>query len=90
MERITPESFRQAGNEVTEVVKMQCAMAENPFNVKINESDIKTLTKNDEQIRESFFEKFGLKGLLISSGIIVTTVVIFGVFAFVDTKKNKG
>lgn len=79
-----------AGNEVTEVVKMQCAMAENPFNVKINESDIKTLTKNDEQIRESFFEKFGLKGLLISSGIIVTTVVIFGVFAFVDTKKNKG
>ncbi|MDO4188495.1 MAG: hypothetical protein Q4D29_05835 [Lachnospiraceae bacterium] len=79
-----------AGNEVTEVVKMKCAMSSNPFTVKIDKSDIETLTKNDEQIRENFFEKNMLIIIGIISGLIALTAVIFGVFSFVDREKNKG
>lgn len=79
-----------AGNEITEVVKMNCAYSENPFIHNIDMSDIKTLTKNEPQIRESFWEKKRVLELAIISGIIVATAVIFGVFTFVDRVRNKG
>lgn len=78
-----------AGNEVTEVVKMECALSANPFTVKIDKSDIETLTKNEGQIREHFFSRKVFLGVVIFSGLIVLTAVIFAVFAFVDTKENK-
>ena len=79
-----------AGNEVTEVIKMQCAMSANPFTIKIDKSDIETLTKTDDEIRESFFDKNRNIVMLIIGGLVAATGVIFGVFSFVDMRKNKG
>ena len=79
-----------AGNEITEVVKMECAMAGNPFTIKIDKSDIETLTKNDDQIRENFFENKVVRIVVIFSGIIALSLVIFAVFSFVDRDTNKG
>lgn len=79
-----------AGNEITEVVKMQCALSDNPFKVTIDDTDIKTLTKNDVKIRESFFDTYGSLKILAISSIIALPVLIFALYRFVDTKKNKG
>ena len=78
-----------AGNEITEEIKMQCALSENPFTVKLDETNIKTLTKNDAQIRESFLENNHMLKYVIICGIIVATAVIFACFSFVDMGKNK-
>lgn len=79
-----------AGNEVTEVIKMQCNLSANPFTVKLDKSNIETLTKNDVEIRESFlFGNWCLKYVIIA-GIIVLLGVILVVFAFVDMKGDKG
>lgn len=79
-----------AGNEIKEVVKMQCALSDNPFKVTIDDTDIKTLTKNDTKIRESFFDRYGSLKILAICSVFALPVLIFALYRFVDTKKNKG
>lgn len=87
---ISVEAADYAGNVTTQVVKMNCAYSSNPFTIRLDESDIKTLTKNDDEIRESFFKnKVALKVLIIC-GIIVATAVIFGAISLIDMRKHKG
>ena len=77
-------------NEIKEVVKMQCALSDNPFKVTIDDTDIKTLTKNDTKIRESFFDRYGSLKILAICSVFALPVLIFALYRFVDTKKNKG
>lgn len=79
-----------AGNEVTEEIKMSCNLSSNPFSVKINKSDIQTLTKNDEEIRETFFNRIDVVKFAVIVGIIVATGVIFAVITFVDRDEDRG
>jgi len=73
-----------AGNEITQVVRTSCALSANPFTVKINGNDIKTLTKNEDQIHETFFDEIvGLK-LYVFCGLLFSMAIGFIVFSLFD------
>lgn len=79
-----------AGNETTQVIKTSCALSANPFTVSIKKSDVETLTKNEEEIRESFLDKITGVKFVIFCGFLFATAVIFLGIALFDTFKNKG
>lgn len=86
---ITVTAADYAGNETVQTVKMSCSYSANPFEKTINLSDIKTLTKNDDEIRETFLFNFHNPVFLVISGLVVLAGAILGVFTFVDIKKLK-
>ena len=72
-----------AGNEITQVVKTTCAFSANPFTIKINSDDIKTLTKNDEEIHETFFQNAkGMKFYVFCGCLFILAAIFLGVALF--------
>lgn len=76
-----------AGNEITQVVKTSCALSANPFTVKINSDDIKTLTKNEEEIHESFFDKIQGEKFGVFCGFMFAMAVFFAGIALFDIRR---
>jgi len=75
-----------AGNETRQVIKTNCVYKANPFSVTINSSDIKTLTKNEEEIREKFLWDFSNRKFLVLCISVGCVVLFMAAFLFVDIK----
>lgn len=76
-----------AGNIVTQEVKASCALASNPFSVSIKKDDIKTLTKNEDEIHETFFEKINSIRFPLFCAIFFICAFAFLGFALFDMKR---
>lgn len=76
-----------AGNETTQFINTSCALSANPFTIELDRSEVKTLTKNENEIRENFFEKYCVSVIVILCAFVVATAVIFAVIARFDIKK---
>ena len=87
---ISVEAVDFAGNKINKEIKAVCGYVDSKINNINNKVNVETLTKNDEEIRENFFDRItGIK-FVIFCGFIFATAVIFIVIAFVDMHKLKG
>lgn len=78
-----------AGNEVTEEIKMSCAYSGNPFTVTLDKSQIKTLTKSDSEVSESFLTGNTAFKIAVFISVIAVSATIYCVISFVDIKNRK-
>jgi len=78
-----------AGNEVTQVIKAECVNLSKPDFIGNESVNLKTLTKNEDEIRESFFKSRWVIIVTVICGIMASAGAVLGVIAFVDRKKVK-